>query len=242
MSQTKVVLITGSSKGLGLEVARKLSAKGCRIILTGRSQNTLEIACSELTSPSEHIIFCGDLLNKSSMQALCDLPIYPEIIVHALGGKIPGDEQPLQEKILKKSIALNLGIATNLNSYYLPYMKKACRGRIIHISSDSSKTGCGAPGYVAAKAAVNAYVRSTAQFYAQYNIMICALLPGIFLHEGSAWDLKRSVAPDSYKKQLEKMPLGRFLHVQEIAEFVLNIALSENMAYSGSLIQLTGSF
>ena len=242
MSESKTALITGASKGLGLEVAKQLSAKGCKIILTGRSQNALEIAREQLTNPSKHTVFCGNLLNQDLTRTLCKLPFLPDIIVHSLGGKITEDKQPLNNDVLMESIALNLSVAINLNSHYFPLMQKSRCGRIIHISSDSSETGCGAPGYVAAKAATNAYVKSAAQFYAQFNMMICAVLPGIFSHADSVWDKKSEAEPDVYQKQLQQMPMGRFLRVDEIAEIVSDIAVSESMAYSGSLIQLTGGF
>lgn len=242
MLKSKIALITGSSRGLGLEVAKNLSGKGCKIILTGRSQSSLEMARNQLTNPLEHIIFCADLFNINSIQSLFNLPFFPNIVVHCLGGKILGDEHPIKPEILMQSITLNLGVAINLNLHYLPLMQKACSGRIIHVSSDASETGRNAPGYTAAKAAINGYVKSTALFYARYNIMICAVLSGIFLHQDSAWAIKKTAAPDVYQKQLQQMPLDRFLRVDEIAEIISDIAMSESMAYLGSLIRLTGGF
>lgn len=235
----KVALITGSTKGLGLHTAKLLAAKGCKIILTGRTKDTLEIAREQLPRSSEHVIFCGDLLEKKSIEALCNLPLFPDIIVHCLGGKIEGDAQPLNADIIPKSLALNLNIAVALNSHYLPLMQAAGRGRIIHVGSDSSETGRSGPAHAAAKAAINAYVKSTARFYVQHNLMICGILPGIFLSPGSAWDLKRVAQPDYYQKRLQEMPLGRFLLLEEIAEVIADIADSTSIAYAGSLIQLT---
>lgn len=238
----KVALITGSSKGLGLQVAKLLAAQEYKIILTGRSQKSLEAAREQLIRPKDHHIFCGDLLEKKFTQALCDLDFQPEVIVHNLGGKIEGDGQPLDASVLIKSIELNLGVAANINAHYFPLMQKENYGRVIHVGSNSSKTGRSAPGHVAAKGAVNAYVKSAARFYAQYNMMICAVLPSIFLHEDSAWDQKRETDPSCYQKRLEEMPLGRFLLADEIADVIANIAVSTNMAYSGSLIELAGGF
>ena len=113
-------------------------------------------------------------------------------------------------------------------------------GCIVHVSSDASLTGDAAPGYVAAKAAINAYVKSCARFYAKHQILICAVLPGIFEHENSVWTLKKAYDPVYYQKRLESMPLGRFLTAAELAEVIADIVSKQNMVYSGSLIDLSG--
>ncbi|MDP1574220.1 MAG: SDR family oxidoreductase [Coxiellaceae bacterium] len=237
----KVALVTGSSKGLGFQIAKELASIGYKIILTGRSKESLSLVHSKLINPEKHIIFSGDLLEKENLKKLCAIPYMPDVIIHCLGGKVEGDEQPIQSEILIKSVALNLGVAVALNSYYLPLMQKEGKGRIIHISSDASETGRSAPGYAAAKAAINAYVKSTARFYAKNNIMICSVLPGIFLYSDSPWDKKRISNLEYFEARMKEQPLGRFLSTEEISEMIVKIADSDCMAYSGSLIKLAGA-
>lgn len=236
----KIALITGSSRGLGFHIAKKLSMKNFNIILTGRSLDALELARSQLKNKKKHQVCYGDLLNHVFINNLCGQLPTPDVIIHNLGGKMDGDNQPLDYDILIKSIEHNLGIATRLNKYYLPRMQKRKSGRIIHISSDASETGNSAPGYVAAKAAINAYVKSAARYYAKDNVMICAVLPGIFIYPGSTWDLKKNENPNYFEKKMNEMPLGRFLEVEDIAEQVALIAHSRSMAYAGELIRLSG--
>ena len=237
----KIALIVCSTKGLGFCVAALLAKQNYRIILTGRSLSDLKKANEQLENPGKHIIFSGDFLEEKTLLNLFELDLFPDVIIHTLGEKIEGDQQPLIEKVLKASIAINLGVATNINAHYLPLMQEKKFGRIIHISSDASITGLSAPGYAASKAAINAYVKSTARYYAKDNIMICAVLPGIFLHGDSDWDRKRINNPEHYQKKLLDMPLKRFLDVNEIAELIVEIATSTNMAYAGSLVKLTGA-
>lgn len=236
----KTALITGSSRGLGLAIAKTLSCAGYTIILTGRNQNELIQAQKTLANADQHILICGDLLLEKTIQQLKDLYLIPDIIVHSLGCKILDDEQPLKYDILMQSIALNLGVAVNINAHFLPLMAERKQGRIIHIGSDASETGNAAPGYVSAKAAINAYVKSTARFFAKENVMICAVLPGIFLSPGNAWDVKRETEPEKYQQKLSAMPLGRFLFLEEVVEAIKNIALATGMSYAGSMIRITG--
>ncbi len=236
----KIALITGATRGLGLAVAQLLSEKNYQLILTGRTKDSLDAVKKIFCECPYHSFFSGDLLNTAVLDNLCQSITTPDLIIHALGGKIHGDMQPLSPGILGQSMALNLEVAVKINSYFLPMMQSRKSGRIIHVSSDASETGDAAPGYAAAKAAINAYVKSTARFYAKDAIMICAVLPGIFLHPGSAWDQKKQNEPKRYQEKLSTFPLGRFLQVKEIASTIVNIALDASLAYAGSLIKLTG--
>lgn len=241
----KVALITGSSRGLGLEISKELSKHNYHIILTGRSREKIDIAVKELSSDAFDF-YCGDLLDSKFLQScLNDLAkknIVPDIIVHNLGGKVEGDQQPLTKEVLLKSTQLNLGLAVEINNHFLPMMQERKSGKIIHISSDGSLSGQCAPGYAAAKAAVNGYVKSTARYYAKHNIMICAVLPGVFEHDSSVWSEKKKLQPDYYMEKIKQTSLGRFLFVEEVASCVSEIVCGGGLAYAGSLVELTGAY
>ncbi len=241
---TTIALVTGSSSGLGIEIAKQFNQKGVKVVVTGRNASKLEQALQQLNNIDKDSIFCGDLTDATYLaEFLTELikrKLIPEIIIHNLGGVVIGDQAPLSAEVLSRSMRLNLEVAVEINRYFLPHMIKNKRGRIIHISSDASLTGKSAPGYAAAKAAVNAYVKSTARFYAKDNVMICAVLPGIFEHEGSVWAEKKKTHPEQYYKKLDQMPLGRFGSPQDIADIVVDIACNNNMMCAGSLIELAG--
>ena len=110
----------------------------------------------------------------------------------------------------------------------------------MHISSDSAINGEGAPGYVSAKAALNAYIKSTARFYAKDNICINGVMPGIVDFEGSAWDKKRIEDPTRYEKVKSEQTLGRFAKLDEIAEFVTMLIKSYNMQTTGQIFAING--
>lgn len=239
-----IALVTGSSRGLGYEIVKNLAQKGIQLLLTGRSLEALYQAKTRLCNAEQHLLFPGDLTQggclQSIMQDIVKRGVFPQMVIHNLGGKVVGDEPPLTLDALRRSMRLNMEIAVELNQFFIPYMVKNGRGRVIHISSDASLTGQSAPGYAASKAAVNAYVKSTARYYAKDNVMICAVLPGIMEHENSAWAEKKRTQPEYYQQKIQQMPLGRFGTPDEIAPFVAEIACSDSMMCAGSLIELTG--
>ena len=246
MSTQRTALITGSSQGLGLELAKLLDQNDVRLILTGRSLQKLEVALQQLSPKKTHIAFHGDLTDDAELQKITDgikdQQIYPNIIIHNLGKNLDGDVFPLKKDILRKSMQINLEIAMDLNNIFLPSMIKNQFGRIVHISSEGSLTGRCSPAYAAAKSAVNAYVKSAARYYTKYNVMFCAVLPGIFEHENSAWAEKKRVQPEYYQQRISQMPMGRFAHPSEIASYVKDLVCNQSAMCAGSLIELTGGY
>jgi 3-oxoacyl-[acyl-carrier protein] reductase len=239
-----IALITGSSRGLGLAIAKELGYRRFRTILTGRSQANLDQALRDL-SGDNHIAFTLDFLNIQEIEQflikILNAGLIPYILIHNLGGKLKGDSFPLDKKILDASMKLNLDVAIKINERFLPFMIQKKFGRIIHIGSDASLTGRASPAYVIAKAALNGYVKTSARYYAKHNVMFCAVLPGIFEHDGSAWSEKKMMQPDYYQKRMGEMPLGRFGKPDEIATFVAELAASDSMMYAGGLFELRGA-
>lgn len=244
MIKNNIALITGSSKGLGFEIAKALDNRGAQVILTGRKEANLQHALSQLKGKS-HCIFALDFYDDADVNKLIKYfftnNILPNVLIHNVGGRIDDDKFPLQETVFRKSIKINLEVAMKINESILPSMLEKQCGRIVHISSDSSLNGQASPAYVIAKAALNGYVKSAARYCAKHNIMICAVLPGILDHEGSAWDKKREMQPEHYQKKLEQMPLGRFGHPAEISNFVAELALGPSMMCAGGLFEFRGA-
>lgn len=246
MSQENIALITGSSQGLGFELAKILDQSGMRIILTGRDINKLDKAYNQLSQQKKHLVLPGDLtctnhLNKM-IAALKEQEIYPNFIIHNLGNHDPNDIFPLKPDVLRRTMQVHLDVALILNEAFLSRMMDNQFGRIIHISSDSSLTGKCSPAYAATKSAINGYVKSAARYYAKHNIMFCAVLPNIFEHENSAWTKKKKSNPSYYQERLSQMPTGRFAHPTEIAKYVADIACNKSIMSAGSLIELTGGY
>lgn len=181
----------------------------------------------------------------------------PKIIIHSIGGKIPTDSQPLDIKSAQESLNLNFLIPAQINSFLLSKILQSPSAQdsinldsinitqspslqIIHISSDSAQRGLGAPGYVSAKAALEAYAKSTARAFAPQKVLINVIAPGIVDFKKSAWDQKRQTNPTHYENTRKAQVLGRFGTPNEIALFVKNLVKNPNFLTNGAVFTLNG--
>lgn len=238
----KVVLVTGGSKGIGYAIANKLSQNGYELVLVARDQKALESSCQNFQTKCYCLSL--DLVKENAVNALIDFLnknyLFPNIIVHNLGGRVENDLQPLTYSVLSSSIQYNLGVAVEINNHFIPLMVRNKEGQILHISSDSAIDGDGAPGYVAAKAALNAYIRSTARFYGKNNICINGIMPGAVEFKGSVWNLKKNSDMARYLEKKSEQPIGRFGTLDEVAQFAVSLLRNYNMLTNGQVYCLNG--
>ena len=104
-------------------------------------------------------------------------------------------------------------------------------GRICHVSSISSLENQGPPIYCAAKAALNAYVRSLGRYVCDKNVILTSILPGAVFTEDGYWDEKSKSNPDHVEKYLnERMAIKRFGKISEISDLV-TILVSEKASF-----------
>lgn len=239
-SMSKIALITGASRGIGRAIAQNLLQKGSVCVLVARSESKLkEIG---LQYPKSCFVYACDLLENGSLKAFTHFlqihKLVPNVIIHSLGGHAYNDRQPLSQEALIESIQLNLGVSVALNEAYIPYMQTERDGHIIHISSDCVLDGYSPPGYVAAKAAINAYVKSSARFYARDGIVFQSVMPGIINFKGSAWEKKSHT--QAYHIRKAHLARGEFGTPEEVASFVVSLCESKNMLTSGAEFLLNG--
>ena len=155
----KVALVTGSSRGIGLAIAKTLASEGCRIILNARNIEQLENTAKSLNL--EHVP--GDVCTwagaKRVVEQATEKAGHLDILVTNVGSGMsvpPGMED---ETEWFRMLNLNLMSATNTISAARPTLARQ-RGVVLCVSSICGIATVGAPlAYSAAKAALNSYVR-----------------------------------------------------------------------------------
>lgn len=242
----KSALVTGSTRGIGKAIGYKLVEMGYSVFFMGRNAIELNKIKNDLGHKS--IPMQIDFEDHNFMEKFSNFFLdfdLPDVVVHNVGMRVSIDNQPLTYSAVMKSLHINLGVAVSINSFFLPLFVEANRclnksKRVItHISSNSAINGNGAPGYVAAKAGLNAYVKSTARYYAKDDLIINAVMPGIVEFEGGGWD-KKIKDKERYESEIIKQPLGRFATAEEVADFVVSLCLMKNQLTNGEIFTLSG--
>jgi len=220
----KVALVTGSSRGLGLAIARKLADEGCLVVLNGRDAGVLEQSQQQIESGA--LAFKADVTSPDECAWLIQQIEARfgrlDILVCNVGSGIsvsPGKETPEE---WNRVLDLNLNSATNVIAS-AEHLLSASHGAVVCISSICGQETLGAPvTYSAAKAALNSYVRGISRPYAAKGIRINAVAPGNLLYEGSVWERKVAEDASAVQVMLDREVAQRRLGTpEEIADWVI---------------------
>ncbi len=227
----KTALISGSSKGIGLSIAKCLFDEGCNVVLNSRNSNTLQKISKNMGDRSSY--FSADVTKISQCKKLVDHTIKVfgglDILICNVGdGK---SSKPGNEKLSdwKKMFDVNLNSSINLIAESLPSLKKTS-GSIVCISSIAGIETTDAPiPYSIAKSALNSYVKNSSKPLAKFGIRINAIAPGNILFKGSIWEKKLQKNKTRVLDMIsKKVAMNRFGTPDEIAS--LTAVLSSPLA------------
>ena len=248
--KNKTVFISGSSKGIGFETAKLFLEEEARVIINGRTEDSVKNALKKLNSPKVSGIHADFINNKEVDKLISKLPDI-DILVNNVGifrGKNFYDET---HKDWEDHIQVNLLGGVKLSRHFLPKMIKKNWGRVIFISSECATL---VPGdllsYSVSKASVNVFSSGLAKLTKGTNVTVNTVVPGSTLSEGSQIFLKETakrenktieeVESNFFKDVRPSSLLGRFAKVEEVASTIVYMSSPLASATNGASIRVDG--
>jgi 3-oxoacyl-[acyl-carrier protein] reductase len=233
---SKIVFISGASKGIGLEIAHIFSKNNYQVIGTSRGNFSLD----KLIDDSNAISVKLDVTNRNEIESLYkelkDQKLLPDILINNAG--VTNDQLFLRMTYDQwdQTINTNLNGVFNLTKVFIKNMIKNKYGRIINISSVAGLMGnAGQVNYASSKSALLGFTKSIAKEMGARNITSNIIAPGFIKTDMT------NVLDEAIQTEIKsKIPLKSFGDPIDIAQTALFLA-SENADYiSGQTISIDG--
>jgi len=223
-------IVTGGAQGIGLAIVNRLVASGARVRIWDRDQKLLAQTIAKLGSAVS-----GDAIDvtdtdaiargtKSALDALGKI----DVLVNNAG--IAGMTKPVVEYPVeewRRVIDIDLTGPFLCSRAVVPHMVKTGYGRIVNIASIAGKEGNpNAAAYGAAKGGLIAFTKSLGKELAQSGVLVNCVTPA-----AAQTAILEQVTPEFAKFMLSKIPMGRFVKVEEIAALACWLA-SEDCSFS----------
>ena len=195
----KVVLITGGTSGIGLNAARCLSAKCCRVYELSRRETGTDAA----------IHIQADVTDEKQVQAavqqVMDREGRIDIVINNAGFGISGAIEYTDPEEAKEQFDVNFFGMVRVNRAVLPIMHRQGYGRILHMSSVAAPIAIPFQAYYSAsKAAVRTYTLALHSEVKPYGIEVCAIMPGDVATGFTAARKKNETGDDVYGGRISR--------------------------------------
>lgn len=246
----KRLLITGGSRGLGREMALAMASAGADVVLTGRTQESLDATAEEIRELGRSAwTIQGDMGDLNDCEQVCQQAVSQhgpiDILVNNVGGRrenIPTESMPTETWL--RLIDLNLNstfVCTKIIGDAM--IRHGQGGRIINISSiNGLVAGRNIQGrhYETAKAAVIQFTRSIAVDWAPHRITANVICPGGFMTEPNLrWAESNPEVIDSFRKQI---PLGDYGQPEDLGPLALYLASDAARYVTGAVFVIDGGY
>jgi NAD(P)-dependent dehydrogenase (short-subunit alcohol dehydrogenase family) len=245
----KTALVTGSTAGIGLEIARRLAAEGASVVICGRSQEKLDAAAADIGGEVRPVL--ANPATAEGAAALIAAVPTADILVNNLGIYEPKDFGEIADEDWFRLFEVNVMSGVRLSRHYLPEMKARNWGRIIFISSEGAlMVPPDMIHYCMTKTAQLTISRGLAETTRGTGVTVNTVMPGPTRSAGIVDFLRGSASdPDAPAEEIEreflekKRPtslIQRMIEPQEVAATVAFLASPLAAATNGAAIRVEG--
>lgn len=233
----QTAFITGSTRGIGLAIAKAFAKQGVHIILNGRRPVSEALIAEIRAFGVECIGISGDISNSEEVKEMVKkanefAPV--TILVNNAG--ITNDKLMLRmnEQDFEQVLKVNLTGSFNMTQQLLKGMLKQRKGTIINISSVSGLMGnVGQANYAASKAGLIGFTKTVAREIAPRKITCNAIAPGFI-----ETDMTSELSDKIREEMTKNIPLQHFGQVEDIANTA--VFLAKNPYITGQVINVDG--
>jgi 3-oxoacyl-[acyl-carrier protein] reductase len=245
----KAALVAGSSRGIGLAIAASLLAEGCRVCVTGRDADSLQLAVMSLAKKfgqAAVATFHGDLSLPDSAQEAVTTTVKTfgriDYLVANLGTGRGESGYFVSADEWERLFRMNLTGSISLSQAAIPHLERQSSSAIVFVASITALEATPAPlPYSAAKAALLNYGKNLSVLLAPKKIRVNCVAPGNMLFEGGTWDLRSKQQPEQVMLMLERqIPMKRFGTPEEIADLVTFLCSERAGFITGACIVADG--
>lgn len=239
----RIAVVTGGTSGLGRALAVGLAEHGAHVIPTGRRADAIEAACREIEALGrETLRHASDVGDRASIERLRDAVLTRfgriDILINAAGYTLKQPTISVTDEQWDALFDTDLTGAFRACQIFFEALKASGRGRIVNIASLGSFVAFHeVAAYCAAKSGLLSLTRSLACEWAQYNISVNAIAPGVFPTE-----LNKDIINGTGRGRelLMRTPMNRFGRPEELVGTAVLLASDAASFLTGQCIAVDG--